>query len=89
MTIETELKIEYGYNIQSGIWIEELAELIMILQKRKNKIPNVGFNSKDIEIIDEIADVEFCLDQMKSYFDSELIEERKQFKRQRTKERFL
>jgi NTP pyrophosphatase (non-canonical NTP hydrolase) len=60
-TMQTALD-RWGINAQVGQTVEECAELIVALQKYINRTPNPGM----IEIIlDEIADVEMMLAQMR------------------------
>jgi len=51
----------WGYGTQALIWIEEMSELIKALAKQDRKI-NPSFRE---HVIEEIADVDICLDQMK------------------------
>lgn len=59
-----EALAKWGYGTQALIWMEELAELIQVIAKRDRKINP----SHDIQVADEIADVDICLDQMKLIF---------------------
>jgi len=65
---EKELKImekcldQWGQNAQVGQTIEECAELIVALQKYTNRTPKPGMIEN---ILDEIADVEMMLAQMR------------------------
>jgi NTP pyrophosphatase (non-canonical NTP hydrolase) len=65
---ENEIKImrtaldQWGLNAQVGQTVEECAELIVALQKYVNRTPQ--FESVD-NILDEIADVEMMLAQMR------------------------
>jgi len=52
----------WGFNAQVGQAIEECAELIVALQKYTNRTPT---NDSRERIIDEIADVEMMLAQMR------------------------
>jgi len=64
---ENEVKImqtaldQWGLNAQVGQTIEECAELIVVLQKYINRTDRPGVD----EILDEIADVEMMLAQMR------------------------
>jgi hypothetical protein len=64
---ENEIKImqaaldQWGFNAQVGQTIEECAELIVVLQKYINRTER----PKADEILDEIADVEMMLAQMR------------------------
>ena len=59
-TMQTALD-RWGLNAQVGVAVEECAELIVVLQKyvNRSKKPDVD------EILDEIADVEMMLAQMR------------------------
>jgi len=65
---ETEVKImqtaldQWGANAQVGQTVEECAELIVALQKYVNRTPQPGMVEN---ILDEIADVEMMLAQMR------------------------
>jgi len=70
----TDAYTKWGYGTQALIWIEEMAELIQKLAKQDRKI-NPSFRT---QIIEELADVDICLDQMKIlYPDFQEIKERK------------
>jgi len=56
---------KWGLNSQVGMAIEECAELIVVLQKYINREKQPSLE----EIIDEIADVEMMLAQMRLVFD--------------------
>ena len=56
---------KWGLNAQAGQTVEECAELIVALQKQFNRSPSPG--SID-NIVDEIADVEMMLAQMRLAF---------------------
>ena len=53
---------QWGMNAQVGQAIEECAELIVALQKYANRTPQAGSTER---ILDEIADVEMMLGQMR------------------------
>ncbi|MCL2718898.1 MAG: hypothetical protein FWE14_08995 [Lachnospiraceae bacterium] len=65
---ENEVKImqtcldRWGMNAQAGQTIEECAELIVALQKYVNRTPQPGMLEN---VLDEIADVEMMLAQMR------------------------
>lgn len=67
---------KWGEQSQINVWIEELSELIKVLAKWNRKI-----NGSNIyELIDEIADVEICIEQIKTiylYYDSTKLRARK------------
>lgn len=55
---------KWGYGTQALIWIEEMAELIQSIAKLDRKInPSSG-----LQVAEELADVDICLDQMKLVF---------------------
>jgi len=60
-TMHTALS-QWGLNAQVGQAIEECAELIVALQKYTNRTPQPGMVEN---ILDEIADVEMMLAQMR------------------------
>jgi len=60
-TMHTALN-QWGLNAQVGQTIEECAELIVALQKFTNRTPQPGMVEN---ILDEIADVEMMLAQMR------------------------
>jgi len=60
-TMQTALD-QWGLNAQAGQAIEECAELIVALQKYINRTPQPGMVEN---ILDEIADVEMMLAQMR------------------------
>lgn len=82
--IHKQLIDRYGKD-QLIVTIEELSELAKELCKFLRNEGNVT------HIVEEIADVENMLDQLKIYFNisSEKLEEMKRFKDERTKERML
>ena len=65
---EDEIKImqkcldQWGLNAQVGQTVEECAELIVALQKYVNRTPQPGMVEN---VLDEIADVEMMLGQMR------------------------
>ena len=65
---ENEIRImqkaleQWGLNVQIGQTVEECAELIVALQKHSNRSPQPGTVEN---ILDEIADVEIMLAQMR------------------------
>ena len=69
---EGEVKImqacldQWGFNAQIGQAVEECAELIVALQKYVNRTPSTGMVEN---ILDEIADVEMMLAQMRLVLD--------------------
>jgi len=72
-TMQTALE-KWGLNAQVGQTVEECAELVVVLQKYINRT-----NKPDIDkILDEIADVEMMLAQMRLVFkiDDKSIKER-------------
>lgn len=52
---------EFGTDVQIDIWIEECAELIQALTKFKRC-------GKTDNVYEEIADVEICIEEMKTVF---------------------
>ena len=64
MDLMKEALEKWGYASQRNIWIEELAELIVVLVKQDRYI-NPSFMT---EILDEIADVDICMDQIKMIY---------------------
>ena len=62
-TMQTALD-QWGLNAQAGQTIEECAELIVVLQKYINRTERPSVD----EILDEIADVEMMLAQMRLVF---------------------
>ena len=65
------------------VWIEELLELATKLQRSKRH------QVIDAAIITEIADVDFCLDQMKYFYGKDECAVEKQYKMERTRQRLL
>lgn len=55
---------KWGFGSQALIWIEELSELIKVIAKR-DRVVNPSFES---QLLEELADVDICLDQMKILF---------------------
>ena len=87
----------YGYNTQSRILIEEMAELIQAINKLWRKdmkchnelhdsIFEIPFPSKTyLNVAEEIADVEICLEQIKYLLHcEEYVEDYKKEKIERT-----
>jgi len=71
----------WGYEAQINMMIEECAEVIQVLAKRKRNI-----NSRDLyEIIGEFTDLEIMLTQMKVMFPSPFWLERRYDKIERLK----
>lgn len=69
---------EYGYDAQSRQCIEEMAELTQAINKfwrkqlgcGKNDLEGVGFRNKEYQnLVEEIADVQIMLEQMKIFLD--------------------
>jgi len=56
---------QWGLNAQAGQAVEECAELIVVLQKHVNRTPQPGTVD---DILDEMADVEMMLAQMRLAF---------------------
>ena len=85
---ENEIKLmqtaldRWGLNAQVGQTVEECAELIVALQKYVNRSPQP--ESVD-NILDEIADVEMMLAQMRLVFgiDDDMLRERIKYKFER------
>lgn len=73
---------DYGY-AQVIVAIEELSEL------QKELCKALRYKLNEINLIEEIADVEIMLEQMKLYYeiDEEQLEKVKQYKLERTKQR--
>jgi len=76
-TMQTALN-RWGMNAQVGVAVEECAELIVVLQKyvNRSKKPDVD------DILDEIADVEMMLAQMRLSLgiDDDMLRERIEYK---------
>lgn len=83
--VVAEIAEHFGYEQQKNMLIEEQAELIQALNKFDRKRTEEAFNN----IIEEIADVELMIDQVKYLLDisQDAIEEIKEDKIRRTKER--
>ena len=71
---------QYGYDAQSRQCIEEMSELTKAINKfwrkhldcGKKELSSVDFHNKEYEdIVEEIADVQIMLDQMKMFMDCE------------------
>lgn len=75
---------KYGINAMREKWIEELLELATVLQQSKQhgKIT-------DEQIISEIADVSFVIEQMTEIYDSEQIQSALIEKKKRTESRLF
>jgi len=93
MTKEKLNKIYLGLEEKNGkshqltVCIEELSELIKELSKW---IRNKGQGGNEMKIIEEIADVEITLDQMKLFFDhNNGVEFFKEFKLKRLEKYYL
>jgi len=80
-TMQTALD-QWGLNAQVGQAIEECAELIVALQKYVNRTPKPGMLEN---ILDEIADVEMMLAQMRLVLgiDDEALRKRIEYKFER------
>lgn len=83
--VVAEIAEHFGYEAQKNMLIEEQAELIQALNKFDRKGTEEAFNN----IIEEMADVELMIDQVKYLLDinQDTIEEIKEDKIRRTKER--
>jgi len=85
----------YGQMAQIEMLVEEASEVIQAVQKRKRALLNreagLEYGEKlgkaNSELIDELADLEIMLDQMKLIFNPEAILRRREFKINRLKER--
>jgi len=85
---EDEIKImqkcldQWGLNAQVGQTVEECAELIVALQKYVNRTPQPGMVEN---VLDEIADVEMMLGQMRLVLgiDNETLRKRIEYKFER------
>lgn len=81
---------QYGKDLQTLVSIEEMSELIkeIIKIKRKYKsVEKVPIDEQD-KIVDEIADVEICMEQLKLIFKCYgRVSARKVFKLDRLKQR--
>ena len=75
----------WGIDAQCEMIIEECLELALALQKMKRIRGDK--NKKYANTIDEIADVKIMIRQAERIFDSELINQRVDFKMNRLKER--
>ena len=80
-TMQTALD-QWGVNAQVGQTVEECAELIVALQKYINRTPQPGMVEN---ILDEIADVEMMLAQMRLVLgiDDNTLRERIEYKFER------
>lgn len=80
---------EWGYEAQSTMLIEEMAELTQALCKYKRK----GYDNADEKIkqnlLEELADVQNMLEQLIYHFGEEKVEQIRQMKLQRTKNRLI
>ena len=76
---------KWGFDAQCEMIIEECLELALALQKMKRRRGDKEQKYKNT--IDEIADVKIMIRQAERLFDSELINERVDFKMNRLKER--
>ena len=74
---------KWGVNSQLGIAIEECAELIVKIIKRSREVNG----SSDYDICNEIADVEIMMFQLRQIYDNKIIDEIKEKKLKRLKER--
>jgi len=63
-----EALVHYGVNVQTDATIEECAELIVALNKHVKRAPKVGLETLN-NVIDEMADVEIMLAQMRIAFE--------------------
>jgi len=75
----------WGFDAQCEMIIEECLELALALQKMKRLRGDK--DKKYANTIDEIADVKIMIRQAERIFDSELINQRVDFKMNRLKER--
>jgi NTP pyrophosphatase (non-canonical NTP hydrolase) len=75
---------QWGINAQVGQTVEECAELIVALQKYVNRTPQPGMVEN---ILDEIADVEMMLAQMRLVLgiDDDMLHKRIEYKFERLK----
>lgn len=84
MTIYEEALLKWGKEGQIEQMKEEAIELSLALQKlRRSGDPE----KKLLAVIDELADVEIMLEEMKLVFPYALVEERKKFKLDRLRRR--
>ena len=76
---------QWGLSAQIGQTVEECAELIVALQKYVNRTPQPGMVEN---ILDEIADVEMMLAQMRLILgiDDDMLRERIEYKFKRLSE---
>jgi len=79
---------QWGSNAQVGQAVEECAELIVALQKYVNRTPQAGMVE---DILDEIADVEMMLAQMRLVLDIDdaTLRKRIEYKFERLKQYLL
>ena len=79
----------YGANAQIDVAVEEMAELTQALVKAKRYATDKDFDRFRDNVIEEIADVEIMLDQLRIIFDIDeaLIEDVKEFKTDRLAKR--
>lgn len=74
---------KYGQDSQFEMMVEECAELIKAVQKMKRATPGVDSLECLRELIDEIADVEIMLHQMRYLIGDEEIDKQKDKKLER------
>lgn len=81
----SQIEKKYGYDAMREIWIEELLELATILQQSKRYEKNISSH----DLMSEIADVSFCIAQMKYLHGGFEIQVLEQEKIKRTIKRLL
>jgi len=76
-------KVAFGETAQITQCVEELCELATALARYLNG------KGKTHQVIEELADAEIMLEQMRFYFDPQLIDGEKKFKLDRLQERLM
>lgn len=71
--IYKEAVLQWGMDAQINMAIEEMAELISALQHYR-RIESWGHHSTLEDVIDEIADVEIMMEQLKFMFDVDALQ---------------
>lgn len=71
---------QWGIKAQMGMVVEECAELIQAISKVNREKPGSVDN-----LLEELADVELMVEQMRYYFDGNKIDEWKKLKMERLK----
>jgi len=80
----------FGEDVQFQFAIEEMAELTKAICKYKRKAQNCTGEDKEklvADLIEEIADVQICAEQLAFMFGQEKVEQEKEFKLNRALKR--